>query len=100
MRKMTLMKVEEHRKRYKTSTTVVFASDGYIPNEGIQKLEVDFDDQFLPELGERLMVVVEAVPDIGPRHVSDAEGDPYADYLQKRKDAFDGAKPAASRKFR
>lgn len=101
MRKLTLMKVEEYRKRYKDSTTAILKSDGYIQGDGIQGVEIDFDDKFLPDLGERLFVMIESLPALGPRGFSTAEGDAYEAYMLKRKDELEGAKPPVpTRKFR
>lgn len=99
MKKMTLMQVEEYRKRYKEQTTVVLKSDGFISGEGIQQIEFDIDDKFLPDLGTRLFVSIESIPDLGPRTWSEATGDPYQKWIDDRRaESEQGVKP--TRKFR
>lgn len=106
MRKMTLMQVAELHKRYENRTTAIFAPDGYVSGAGIEKgLAVDFEDGECPELGARVLVMVETLPDLGKRNVNAATGDPYQDYLEKRKAELSSpqaAKPliASGRKFR
>jgi hypothetical protein len=97
MRKMTLMKVIELRKEYEGKTKCLLGSDGYVSQEGILRTSayneghgldgfaIECEDADAPELGQHLLVMVEAIPNLGKRFVSDATGDPYKDYLDKRK---------------
>ena len=103
MRKMTMFKVDEIHKRDDTTTRVTLKSDGYLSNEGISGgFDVVFHDQFAPGLGDRLIVMIETTPDLGPRTFSEATGDNYKKYLEQRRGEIEGAIPDVkpSRKFR
>ena len=108
MRKMTMMQVEELHKRYTGRTSAIFSTDGWVASDGISKgLEVEFDDAECPELGQRLIVMVESMPDLGPRRSAETrDNDPYVAYLEKRKAELASPQPATKpiftngRKFR
>jgi len=98
-----MMKVEEIHKRDAEHTRVTLGSDGYLSSEGIaDDIEVTFDDKFAPDLGDRVIVMIETIPDLGPRIFSEASGDNYKKYLEQRRDEIEGAIPDVkpSRKFR
>jgi hypothetical protein len=119
MRKMTLMKVIELRKSDEHNTKCLLGSDGYISNEGILRTAaynegrgldgfcIELPDEEAPELGQHLIVMVESVPaELGKRMWSEATGDHYKAYLNKRREEVASPKldqkPAftTGRKFR
>jgi hypothetical protein len=103
MRKITALKVEELHKRYSDKTTAVCTTDGYVDSEGVANsrehpLHIEFDDKFAPELGQRLLVIIEDIPALGDRH---GTPDPLKTYIEQRKQELDGAKKVENgRKFR
>lgn len=97
MRKATLMRVDALYKQIAGRTDVIMSPDGYCNSDGIGSFKFTVDDALCPELGQRLLVAVEAIPaDAAIKETEDKNI-----YIQKYKDRQDGAIAVANgRKFR